>query len=339
MLPPDLSIGRLMTKSFTQFPSFRFRDKDVTVHNAGDATKCGRALTYKALKTPESNPTDSLGHFRMKFGSWLEKGLIYDLIPKLAPFGVYQLANQGDCGEHGTFYGTSWHGYRDLDLAVRLVEQDGSVRYKPFVTEVKTKVGYGAVATIKAKPWSKEFVVPEPDHEWGYSQQLSLYLRDAYQKTKDNPQFKSPIVDGMLLQLLFGDGIGCFVEYFFKYKPDIDATHCYRVHCDQYPECSAPLDLTFPLKEIADRWSKIDPYLLKGELAPPDYQRKYTISDDRVQEATKTDLQKAAKNQVIIGDTHCKYCNFRDKCSTDLGIPLTYSPEEVKEINRILKDR
>lgn len=327
-----------MTDSFTKFPSFRFRDKDKTTHNAGDATKCGRAITYKALKTPESNPTDTLGHFRMKFGSWLEKGIIHDLIPKLAPFGIYQLASQGDCGEHGTFYGTSWHGYRDLDLALRMVEE-GELRYKPFVTEIKTKVGYGAQVTIKKNAWSKEFVVPEPDFEWGYSQQLSLYLRDAYRKTKDNPQFKSPIIDGLLLQLLYADGIGCFVEYYYEYKPETDSAHCYRVHCDQYPECSAPLDLTVPLKEIAERWAVVDEYLLKGELAPPAYTRKYEVTDERVQEATKTDLQKAAKNQLLIGDKHCTYCSFKDKCSTDLGIPLTYSPQEVKEINSILKNR
>src|SRR5690606_11473110 len=189
-----------------------------------------------------------------------------------------------------------WHGYRDLDVGVRMV--DGKL--KPVIVEVKTKVGYGALVTLKKTPWSREFVIPTPDTEWGYSQQLGLYLRDAYNKTKDNPSFSSPIVDGILLQLLYGDGIACFVEYFFEYKPEEDAVHCYRVHCDQYPECSAPLDIKIYLKDIAEKWKRADEYLAKGELAPPDYERKYDLKDPRVEEATKSDLEKAAKNQILI---------------------------------------
>lgn len=335
MLPTNFSIGKLAVKSFTGLPSFRFRDKDITVHNAGDATKCSRQITYKALKTPESNPTDTLGQFRMRFGSWLERGLVYEIFGKLAPFGVFQLASQGDCGEHGTFYGTSWHGYRDLDVALRMV--DGKL--KPVIVEIKTKVGYGATATLKENPWKKDFIIPTPDTEWGYSQQLGLYLRDAYHKTKDNPQFTSPIVDGILLQLLYGDGIACFVEYYFEYLPEEDAVHCYRVHCDQYPECSAPLDIKLNLKDIADKWKKCDEYLVKGELAPPDYQRRWALDDPRIQDQAKANLEKAARNQKLLGDVQCAYCSFRDTCAKDLGISLTYSPAEVKVLKEMVKNR
>ncbi len=335
MLPNNFSIGKLAKKAMNDFPSLRFRDKDKTTHNAGDATKCSRQITYKALKTPESNPADTLGQFRMRFGSWLERGLVYEIFGKLSIFGVYQLSSQGDCGEHGTFYGTSWHGYRDLDIAFKTV--DGKL--KPIIVEVKTKVGYGATATLKASAWSKEFLIPEPDREWGYSQQLALYLRDAYRKTLNNPAFSEPIKDGVLLQLLYGDGIACFVEYFFEYLPDTDEAHCYKVHCEEYPECSAPLDITISLKEIADRWAKQDVYLAKGELAPPDYQRRYDLADERVQTTTKANLEKAGKNTKLIGDIACAYCNFRDKCAADLGIPLTYTAEEVKQIKGILKNR
>lgn len=335
MLPNNFSIGKIALQSMTNFPSLRFRDKDVDVHNAGDATKCGRQLTYKALKTPESNPTDTLGQFRMRFGSWLERGLIYEIFGKMAPFGVFQLATQGDCGEHGTFYGTSWHGYRDLDIGLRMV--DGKI--KPVIVEIKTKVGYGATATLKENPWKKEFIIPTPDTEWGYSQQLGLYLRDAYNKTKDNPKFNAPITDGILLQLLYGDGIACFVEYYFEYLPETDSVHCYKVHCEEYPECSSPLDITVSLKEIADRWAKVDEHLRKGELAPPDYQRRYSLDDERFLAQNKTNLEKAGKNAKLIGDVQCAYCPFRDKCAADLGIELTYTPEEVKRIKNILKTR
>jgi hypothetical protein len=335
MLPNNFSLGKLAVTSFTKLPSFRFRDKNVTIHNASDATKCGRQITYKALKTSESNPTDTLGMFRMRFGSWLEKGMVYEIFNKLAPFGVFNLASQGDCGEHGTFYGTSWHGYRDLDIAIKSV--DGKL--KPVIVEIKTKVGYGASVTLKKTAWSKEYVIPTPDTEWGYSQQLGLYLRDAYNKTKDNPQFSSPIVDGILLQLLYADGIACFVEYFFEYKPDTDSVHCYKVHCEEYPECSAPLDITISLKEVAERWKKTDEYLAKGELAPPAFERRYKLDDPRIEEQTKSALEKAVKNNGLVGDVQCKYCPFRDKCAGDLGINLTYNADDVKILKGILKNR
>lgn len=335
MLPTNFSLGKLAKLSFTKFPSFRFRDKDVTTHNAGDATKCNRQITYKALKTPESNPTDTLGQFRMRFGSWLERGLVYEIFGKLAPFGVFQLATQGDCGEHGTFYGTSWHGYRDLDVGIKMM--DGKL--KPVVVEIKTKVGYGATATLKKNPYSKEFIIPHPDTDWGYSQQLSLYLRDIYNKTKDNPQFSAPVVDGILMQLLYGDGIACFVEYYFEYLPETDTAHCYRVHCEEYPECSSPLDIKISLKTIADKWADCDKYLEKKELAPPDYQRRWELNDPRIDEVTKTDLTKATQNKKLLGDIQCAYCSFRDVCAKDLNISLTYNPQEIKMLKDLLKQR
>lgn len=335
MLPNNFSLGKQIINSFSKLPSLRFRDKDKWVHNAGDATKCSRQITYKALKVKESNPTDTLGHLRMRFGSWLERGLVYECIDKLGPFGVYKLATQGDCGEHGTFYGTSWHGYRDLDIAYRTVEG----KLKPIVVEIKSKIGYGAQVTLKKTPWSKEFIRPEPDREWGYSQQLGLYLRDAYLKTKDNSQFSSPIVDGILFQLLYADGIACFAEYRFEYLPEEDSVLCYFVHIEDYPECSGPLNIKVSLKVVADRWAKMDVYLKKGEMAPPDFERKYAVTDDRLQDATKTDLEKAIKNKTLIGDTQCKYCSFRDQCSKDLNVPLLYSTEEVVALKKQLKNR
>lgn len=335
MIDEGFSIGKIANLVMDKYPSMRFRDKDATTHNAGDATKCSRQITYKALKTPESNPADRLGQFRMRFGSWLERGIGYELLGKGSIFGMVSLSQQGDTGEHGTFYGTSWHGYRDFDIAIKQI--DG--KFKPCIVEVKTKVGYGAVATLKKSPWSKEFIRPMPDTEWGYSQQLGLYLRDAYHKTLNHPQFREPIIDGVLLQLLYGDGVACFVEYYFEYLPKEDAVKCYRIHCEEYPEVSGDCDLVVPLKPIAEKWKKADEYLAKGELAPPDYERRYAVDDPRVEKATKKDLELATKNQLIIGDLKCKYCSFRDKCAADLEIPLTYDPNEINAIKRILKNR
>lgn len=336
MIDKKFSIGKISNLVMDKYPSLRFRDKDVWVHNAGDAMKCSRQITYKALKTPESNPADMLGKFRMRFGSWLEKGIAYEILGKGALFGMVSLSSQGDTGEHGTFYGTSWHGYRDFDVAIKQLD---SGKYKPCIVELKTKVGYGAVATIKTSGWSKEFKQPTPDVEWGQSQQLGLYLRDAYNKTKDHPTFSEPIVDGILLQMLYGDGVACFVEYYFEYQPKTDSIKHYRTHCEQYPELNCDADMVIPLKPIADRWRACDEYLKEGKLAPPDYERRWSVNDERFREATKKDLQLAIKDQLIIGDMHCKYCSFRDTCAKDLKIKLKYSPEEKTAIKKILAMR
>lgn len=335
MLPTDFSLGALATNVFHNFPSLRFRDRDNLVHNASDATKCSRQITYKALNYSESNPVDTLGKFRMSFGNWLEKGMIYDIFNKLGAFGVIQLSSQGDCGEHGTFYGTSWHGYRDLDLAVKQI--DG--KFKPFVVEIKTKVGYGAQVMVKESPYSKKYKIPEPDQEWGYSQQISLYLRDAYNKTKDNPAFSAPIVDGILLQLLYADKLACFVEFYFEYKPDSDEAVCYRVHCSEIPEICSELNIRIDLKEIAARWKEVDEYIIKKELASPSFSRKYQIGDPRITDTSKKDLELAVQNKVLIGDMQCKYCSFRDQCAKDLGIDLNYTEDEKKVFKQILKTR
>jgi len=334
MLPDYLSLGKLTRQAFTSLPSFRFRDKDATTHNASDATKCGRQLTYKALKTKESNPTDFLGMVRMRFGSWIEQGLKHDVFSRIGVFGCFSLSTQGDAGEHGTFYGTSWHGYRDFDLGFKQLEG----KIKPVIVELKTKVGYGAQVTIKETAWSKNYKTPTPDTEWGYSQQLALYLRDAYLKTKDNPNFTNPITDGILLQFLYADGLACLVEYFFEYDPEEDTATCYRVHCAEYPEVDANINLKIKLKDIADRWNSQDRYLAKKELAPPDYERKYAVDDPRIEDATKKDLGLAVKNQLLIGDIKCKYCAYKNKCAEDLGIPPQYTNEEIIALKKVLKN-
>lgn len=331
MLSEQFSLGKYVDFAFTKYPSFRFRDKDKLVHNAGDAAKCRRQIAYKVSRTKESNPIDTLGWFRLKFGSMLERGLIYEVLQKFAPMGVYILSTQADCGEHGTFYGTSWHGYRDLDMGIR--GPDGKIR--TIVVEIKTKIGYGATKVIKENPWRRDYIIPQPDQEWGQSQQLSLYLRDAYLKTVNNPTFSTPIVDGILLQCLYADGLACWVEYFFEYRPEEDEAVCYRVHCEEIPDICSPLDIHISLEAIASRWKELDGYLERGELPPPDFERKYHIEDPRILQETKTDIQKATKNQLLLGDLQCKYCSYRDKCANDLEIPASYTDEEIKKLKQI----
>ncbi len=335
MINDDFSLGKKMKSAIMDFPSFRFRDREALIHNASDAAKCSRQVVYKALGVPESNPTDFLGMLRMRIGSWIENGIKYDIMQKLSPFGVHLLSAQGDCGEHGTFYGTSWHGYRDFDIGVTM--PDGKI--KPIIVELKTKVGYGAQVTLKDSPWSRKFKIPEPDMEWGQSQQISMYLRDAYMKTKDNPKFSSPIVDGILLQVLFADGLATFVEYYFEYLPKTDEARCYRVHCEDFPECCGNLDIVVKLEDIAKRFAHQDEFIKRKELPPPDFQRKYDVNDPRVKEATKTDLTKATQNKLIIGDKQSKYNSYRDLEAQELGIELTYSPQEIKILKQILKEK
>lgn len=329
------SLGKVANRVL-KLPSFRFRDKEPTIHNASDAKKCGRAVTYKALGVEESNPVDNLGQFKMRFGNWLERGLNYDILGPSALFDLIVLGRQVEVGEHGTFYGTSWHGYVDNLLGIRNKETG---KVKPVVLEIKTKVGYGATVTLKKTPWSREFVVPLPDVEWGQSQQIGLYLRDLYRKTKDNPSFSTPVVDGILLQLLYGDGFACFVEYFFEYKPEDDTVVCYRVQCEEYPQSSADVEVVIDLKDIAARWRQQDQCIQEKKLAPPDFQRKYAIDDSRVREATIQDLEKAIKDQVVIGDIQCKYCVFRDRCAKDLGVELSHNLAEKQVFKSIINEK
>lgn len=337
MLPESFTISKYITKTLRSYPSFKFRDKNPLIHNASDAGKCGRQLSYKALKIPQSNPADTLGEFRMSFGSWLESGLKYNILQKMSVFGAYLLSSQGDAGELGSFYGTSWHGYRDFDFGIK----DESGKFRVVVGELKTKVGYGAKATILKNPWStkKEYITPLPDTEFGQAQQLALYLRDAYNKTKDNDSFSAPIVDGILLQLLYADGIAGFVEYYAEYKPAEDSVTYYRVNCVEYPEVSGDINLVIKLKDIADKWAQVDAFVAKGELAPPDFERRYDVDDERVFESTKTDLTAAASNKLLIGDVRCKYCSWKDKCASDLGTPLEYTDVEIKKLKNMVKSR
>ena len=341
MLPEGFNVGGVILKVFKTFPSVRFRDKDKTTHNAGDATKCGRQITYKALKVPESNPTDNYGQFRMRFGNWLESGLMYEFLEKAAPYGLYKLAKQADAGEHGTFYGTSWHGYRDADIAIATPTDKGN-KLKPIILELKTKVGYGAALTIKKTAYSKQLKVPVPEYGvdgWGYCEQLSLYMRNAYLKTVNNPQFTQPVRDGILLYLLYTDGVACFAEFHAEYQPETDQVKFYRVVVDEYPELNTETDIVINLKEIADRWSKLDKYLADGTLAPPDFERRYDVNDPKVGDATKTDLEAAVKGHLVIGHTKCKYCSWKDQCAKDLNISLTYSESEKKHLKSLLNNK
>ncbi len=338
MLPKTYNLGSLARKVLNNYPSFKFRDKDPLIHNASDAAKDSRAVVYKALGHPESNPIDFYGQLRLRTGSWIEQGLKYDLHTKMGPFGTLLLSSQGDTGEHGTFYGASWHGYRDFDLGI-VMNMEKGVKIVPFIVEVKTKIGFGAWKTIKPYPTSKKFIIPTPDTAFGNGQQVALYLRDAYRKTLSNSKFTSPIKDAILLQFLYADKLCCFVEYYFEYDPEKDMALCYRVHCEEYPECCGDLNIEIPLVPVAQRWVKQDQYIKNKELPLPDYQRKYDVHDVRVRNASKKDLEAAISGNSLIGDIQKKYDSYRDLEAKDLGISLAYSPEEIKILKNYLKDK
>lgn len=270
---------------------------------------------------------------KLKLGSWIERGISYDIISAASIYGLHRLASQGDAGEYD-LYGTKWHGYRDFDLVFQTETQ-----LKPIIVELKTKVGMGADFAVKKTRWGKELKIPSPNTAWGYCQQLSLYLRNAYDKTKNNKHFASPIVDGVLLYFLFSDNVRMFVEFYAKYNPSTDSVHFYKCHVDGYPESTGPIDLTISLKDIADRWKHQDAYLVKNELAPPEFERKYQIDDPRLYDATKTDLKAAIKGELLIGDMQCKYCAFKDKCASDLNIELNYTEAEKKKLKLILNNK
>jgi hypothetical protein len=336
MLNEGFSLSKFIIKTMHEYPSFRFREKNKLIHNASDAGKCGRQLSYRALGYPQSNPADLLGELRMSFGSWLESGLKDNLLNKMGVFGAHLLSTQGDAGELDSFYGTSWHGYRDFDLGIK--QADGKLLL--VMAELKAKVGDGAKWTIIKNPYAskREYFVPSPPTDFGQAQQLALYLRDGYRKTKDNENFSKPIVDGILLQLLYADKLAGFVEYYAEYQPESDSVLYYRVVCDQYPEAAGPINFVINLRDIAEGWAKVDAAVTKGELALPDFERKYDVDDERVFTSKKTHLTDAIAGRKLIGDVQCSYCAWRDKCATDLGTPLEYDKDEVAKLKQMVKN-
>lgn len=330
MINDEFSLVQNVEKVMEHFPSFDFRDKDPLVHYASGATECGRKITYKSLGVEESNPIDLRGHYRMRFGSWLEAGFLKEILSKMPIVGVETLSSQASTGEHGSFYGTSWHGYSDMIIAYR--DKD---RLKPVILEIKSKVGYGADATYRE--WLA--VGPQPDQTWGYAQQLGLYLRKAYFATKDNPKFSSPIQDGILFYLLYGDSFTGCVEFQASYVPDRDSVLFYKVVCPEVTQFNQVLSFEIKLEDIAKRWADTDNYLKRKELAPPSYHRRYSLDDPRVEAATKTDLKKAIDGELVIGDMQCKYCSFKDRCANDLNIELSYTTTEKEVLSDILNSK
>ncbi len=333
MIDDNFNLGKYLLPVLEDLPSFRFREKSNLVHNASDVAKCSRQVTYKALGYEPSNATDLLGNIRMKFGDWVEKGLIYTMFSKLGLLGTHLIATQGDAGEQD-FYGTRWHGFRDLDLVVKTPEG-----YNTIIVEFKAKVGSGASMTIKESAWGAKYKKPFPDTDWGYAQQLSLYLRNAYNKTNNNPKFKRPITDGILAYFLYDNGLATILEFHCTYRPETDSVLFYKTYCEHIPEVCHEYEMVISLKDIADRWKLQDEFITKGELAPPDYQRKYNVNDDRVKVAYKTHLQDAIKDKKLIGDIQCAYCPYKDKCASDLNISLEYSKEEKSKLKEILANK
>lgn len=328
----NFSIGAVAERVLTDGINLRFRDHDMLTHNASDAGKCNRAIAYKKYKTKESNPTDLLGKMRMETGNYLEKGLMSGIFDKMAPFDVIPLQAQGDVGEYD-FYGTRWHGYVDKYLGIKTP----AGKVKPIVVELKTKVGYGAWGTIKKTQWSRDYITPMPDTQWGYAQQIALYLRNAYNKTKG--VLSEPIVDGILLYYLYGDGICGFLEFRCEYNPETDSVTFYEVYSKQFPGCNGKINLVINLKDIADKWTELNGYLTKGEMPPPGFTRRYELSDPRINDFPTTQWTAAAKNDKILGDIQCAYCAFRDTCAKDLGVVPEYSASEIKQIKEMIKKR
>lgn len=333
----EFFLSKYFTKVDNELPNLNFRDKDPLIHYASSTVKCKRAMTYKALGIPESNPIDETGQLKMKFGNWIERGLTYDYMTKMSPYNVYFMGTQGRAGDYEIFNGTNWHGMRDFDL---LVKDPKTNKFDFYIVELKTKIGFGANFMIKKTPFSKKFKVPEVDNSWGYANQLGLYLRNAYLKTKNNPKFKKPITKGILLYFLFSDSIMGFVEFHAEYLPEKNAIRFFKVLSPQFPEANSKLNTIIKLDTVGEHWAAANEFIKKKELAPPDYNRKYDLDDPRVtEEATKSALEAAARSDVLIGDVQCKYCQFRDKCSKDLNIPLVYSKDEKAKIKKILKTR
>lgn len=333
----DFSVGEYAEMVLENYPSYRLREKPNNVFHATDAGKCTRLTSYKKLGYKESNPTDLYGKMRMGFGNYTEAGLKYELFTKTHVFGFPLMSAQGDCGEQN-FYDVQWTGYRDFDFAVW---NEDKTQLVPVIVELKVKVGFGAKMMIHETAYGSKKIVPPLDFDWGYPQQLSLYLHDFYKHKKEQVSWlrNGGTLQGALVFYLYFDG-GCgFVEYHCKYNPETDTVTFFEVKSKQFPECNGKINETVSLQKIGETWKMVDGYLQKNELAPPSFERRYALNDPRIKEFPKTKLEQAARNNLLLGDKQCQYCSFKDKCAKDLGVTLSYTKEEIGVIKGLISDR
>lgn len=283
----------------------RFRDR--RGYYASSLGKDMRDLYWEATGEPETNPTDLVGSLRMNCGTWIEKGIVNDVLTKLHLFGMHLLSNPNK----QTPIGGSDPGI-DGYLDGLLVERKGDeFSKKPWALEIKTKYGYGATL------FKQSYEVSED-----YCFQLGYYLRELHRKGVTNR--------GLFLFVLIGDNtLGEIVEILAKYEAETDEVVLWEAnHIDG---TSVALNQRVRLQPALDRLKALDGYVARRELPPVDKQHKYPLTAELLSEASDTVIRAMVKGEKVLGDWQIAYSRFKQKHLELQG--AGYTAEEMQQIH------
>lgn len=277
----------------------RVNYRDRRAHYASGNLTCLRDQYWQWKKEPETNPTDFLGSMKMMVGNAVEDGIVKNLLSRLHFIGWHIIGTQVPVGGSNP----NWDGYLDVLMAKKT-----EAGWDKFVVEIKSKSGFGADLF-----WQK----PEPSPE--YMTQLGLYLRDLHNKGVTD--------HGLFLYLLLSDShFGEFVSVYSQYDPKTDSVIC--THAERSDGTTYSLDTSLCLTGALERWRVLDKHLANNTVPAGEYQYKYPLTSETLQEIPDAKLKKIAEGSLIFGDWQPMYSRFKDKQLALDGIVPERTEEE-----------
>lgn len=286
----------------------RFRDR--RSFYASSALGCSRDQYWEAIGEPQTNHADQLGKIKMMLGSAVEAAIAKEFINDLHWYGIHVLGQQVPVGGSKP----NWDGYLDF-----YVTQKVEGKWKKYVIEFKTKSGYGADLLKQSFEPSMEYLA-----------QLGLYLKDLDEKGETN--------EGMLVYALLSDrGFGELLQIDCRYEKETKEIVAFRGSCSD--GTVRDLDIRLNIQKVLDNWTHIDKCIEKREVPKPDYQYKYTLTEELLSKQSDATILKMLKGQKVIGDWQVIYSRYFDKQLEVDGIERGYTEQEIAFIRSYYKTR
>lgn len=279
----------------------RVNHRDRRGHYASGIWTCLRDQFWSLKGEPETNPTDFKGAMKMKLGDAVEKIIVETVLTKMSFVGYHFRGTQVAVGQSNP----DWNGYLDA-----LMYHEADKVWTPFVLEIKTKSGFGADLFGRQ---------PEPSLE--YMTQLGLYLKNEHERGITNK--------GMFLYVLLSDkSFGDIITIDCEYDPTTNSIRATRwVHSDG---TEGKLDYVVPLQQALDRLKKLNEYVEKNEVPPPDYKYKYPLTPETVKDIPDAKLKKIIEGSTVHGDWQPLYSRFKNKALAADGLSPSRTEEELK---------
>jgi hypothetical protein len=280
----------------------RYRFRDRRAHYASDAMKCKRDRFWERTNEPVTNPTDLTGMLKMRVGSWIEKGLIEDVIKNLHLEGVHFLSGQVPIGGSNP----NFDGLLDAYVVERN-DKEG-----PYVIEVKTKSGVGA-----------DFFKNDPN-PGDYMAQMGLYLKDLHGKTG--------YVRGCFYFVLLSDAnFGEMVQVDCFYEPSTDLVIAHRAEYSDGSE--KKIHYEFRVGAAQEGFEEVDKAVAANQ--PPvkgDYEYKKPLTPEYLSEISDYQLRAAINGEKILGDWHTIYSRYFNKQLEVDGTSREYTDFERQQL-------